>query len=874
MKQKHESMNSVEFLKVIVYSGGMSRFQRILCAFFLLTTLSYAFPKPTVTTFDNGVTLVMVNDPSATVASSYVFVRTGSLFEGPWMGAGLSHYLEHLVAGGTTSRQPESNYRRMIDALGGISNAYTTYDHTAYFIKSSSENTPKALQILYEWMAFSDWTNDEYVREKGVVKKEMERAKSNVERSIYQKLQSLFYKDSPYRVPIIGYEDAMLNTSSEDLKAYYKLTYVPENMVVVVGGNISEDEIVTIVENSFGQLPKKAAPIRSHGSERRILSSSHSSIILDKLTTQRVVIRYPIVSFYHDDVYPLDLLAYIFGNGQQSLLYQEFVVNRSLATSISVHSITPSYDIGYFEIALETTQNNETVIREVQDFIDQFRWRRIELKRIQKAVSQKRTEYVLGQNSLDGYLKDIGQSMMMGQNPLFFQQYSTGFSNVTPGDLTRVVAQYLSKNKRQSYVFRQMPEVPLSTKAIKITPPILEPIRAGVDALKITESNDDIVRVTCHFNGGIDEEGALDNGIGHLTAGLLGKKILGMDRDAFQERFESKGAIIGARLSHNAFTYGITLTTKDVPKLLPLFIKGITQFDVDEATFTEVKSQQLKSIQKRSEDWFQDAFDQLKKNMNARGGVFSKSLKGTQKTLDPLTIKDVQKYLLKRLNHSPLTIVVQSSNPDAIVDILKKELSILGDRSTSRPALPSFKSDTSYSLNLSQPVGVVMRVDPLVQPISTLDQYLKMQLVDALLSGMRYPSGVLHERLRGNQLVYVVHTVHMRWGEKDMLFTYALTDSKNVPKVSTMINDAFEEMKETITNEQFELAKAQVLFNFQNSRQEQTMKGNDMLYHYQTFSSIANDTDIQQALTKISINDVQAFIKKIMTKSYIFKFNG
>jgi len=119
-----------------------------------------------------------------------------------------------------------------------------------------------------------------------------------------------------------------------------------------------------------------------------------------------------------------------------------------------------------------------------------------------------------------------------------------------------------------------------------------------------------------------------------------------------------------------------------------------------------------------------------------------------------------------------------------------------------------------------------------------------------------------------------VHTVHMRWGEKDMLFTYALTDSKNVPKVSTMINDAFEEMKETITNEQFELAKAQVLFNFQNSRQEQTMKGNDMLYHYQTFSSIANDTDIQQALTKISINDVQAFIKKIMTKSYIFKFNG
>lgn len=107
-----------------------------------------------------------------------------------------------------------------------------------------------------------------------------------------------------------------------------------------------------------------------------------------------------------------------------------------------------------------------------------------------------------------------------------------------------------------------------------------------------------------------------------------------------------------------------------------------------------------------------------------------------------------------------------------------------------------------------------------------------------------------------------------------MLFTYALTDSKNVTEVSTIMNDAFEEIKTTITDEQFKLAKAQVLFNFQNSRQEQSMKSNDMLYHHQTFSSIPNDGDIQQALARISIHDVQSFFKKIMTKSYIFKFNG
>ena len=352
--------------------------------------MAMAYPKPVVTTFNNGLTLVTVHDPNATVASSYVFVRTGSLFEGQWLGAGLSHYLEHLVAGGTTTKRPESSYRNMVDALGGISNAYTTYGHTAYFIKSSSENAPEALQILYEWLAFSDWTENEYIREKGVIIKEMERAKSNVGREVYQHTQSLFYKDSPYRIPIIGYKDVFMGITSSDLKAYYDLTYVPENMVVVVGGSISENAIVSDVKKTFGALPAKAAPLRYHANERRIISPAHSTVVIDALASQRVIIRYPIVSFYHDDVYPLDLLAYIFGNGQQSLFYQEFVVEQALATSVRVSSITPTYDFGYFEVALETTEDSERVIRKVQEFIDTFRWRRIEKSRIQKAISQKK----------------------------------------------------------------------------------------------------------------------------------------------------------------------------------------------------------------------------------------------------------------------------------------------------------------------------------------------------------------------------------------------------------------------------------------------------------------------------------------------------
>ena len=219
----------------------------------ILSVMSHGYTQPIVKTLGNGLTVATIHDPNATVASAYVFVRTGSLFEGQWMGAGLSHYLEHLVSGGTTKMHSEKKYQTLISELGGASNAYTTYDHTAYYIKSSSKNIPKAIRALHEWMFHADWTNEEYEREKGVIIKEMERANSNMGRQIYQHAQTLFYKDSPYRYPVIGFYDVFMNTTSDDLKAYYKWTYVPENMVVVVGGNIASSNIMQVIKSTFGE---------------------------------------------------------------------------------------------------------------------------------------------------------------------------------------------------------------------------------------------------------------------------------------------------------------------------------------------------------------------------------------------------------------------------------------------------------------------------------------------------------------------------------------------------------------------------------------------------------------------------------------------
>ena len=111
------------------------------------------------------------------------------------------------------------------------------------------------MQALYEWVTAAQWTQQEFERERGVVLKEMSRSDNNIRRQIYYNVQERYYKDSPYRYPVIGYRDRFLQITSEQLKYYYKSTYVAENFIVVVGGNVSHQSVLDQINKTFGLLP-------------------------------------------------------------------------------------------------------------------------------------------------------------------------------------------------------------------------------------------------------------------------------------------------------------------------------------------------------------------------------------------------------------------------------------------------------------------------------------------------------------------------------------------------------------------------------------------------------------------------------------------
>src|SRR5215467_7621335 len=190
------------------------------------------------TTLDNGLTVLIEENHANPVVSVEVFVRTGSMYEQEYLGSGISHFFEHLIHGGTTSTRSAAESRRLLEAIGNNTNAYTTLDHTAYYINTTAEHWRTALELLADWMFHSRLTPAEFEREKGVVQRELEQDLDNPEQMLAQTAMETRFQVHPIRYPVIGYKELVQKVARDDLVTYYQRMYTPNNMLLVVVGDV------------------------------------------------------------------------------------------------------------------------------------------------------------------------------------------------------------------------------------------------------------------------------------------------------------------------------------------------------------------------------------------------------------------------------------------------------------------------------------------------------------------------------------------------------------------------------------------------------------------------------------------------------------
>ena len=287
----------------------------------------------------NGLTLIMKRDTSAALASVQVWVKTGSIHENEHLGAGLSHYLEHMLFKGTT-RRAGRDISATVQAHGGYINAYTTFDRTVYYIDLPSEHTGVALDLLGDAVLNSTLPADEVAKEKDVILREIAMTKDDPDNRLWDTLFSTAFHEHPYRQPIIGHQDVFSAVTREDLEGYYKSRYVPNNLVVVVVGDIDPVATRAAVEEHFGRAPRvRLAPVLVPDEPSQLAPRTEHRFETVELT--RAVLAWPIPGLAHEDAPVLDLLATILGNGDSSVLWHEIREALALVHTIDTSSWNP-----------------------------------------------------------------------------------------------------------------------------------------------------------------------------------------------------------------------------------------------------------------------------------------------------------------------------------------------------------------------------------------------------------------------------------------------------------------------------------------------------------------------------------------------------
>src|SRR5947208_4968112 len=296
-------------------------------------------PGTRLITLENGLTVIVREDHSAPVVSAQAWCMSGSIHEGRWLGAGLSHVLEHMLFKGTVTR-PGARIDQEVQEAGGYMNAYTSFDRTVYWINVPNTGARVAIDILCDIMQNAALPPEELAKELDVIRREMDMGQDDPGRRSGRRLFETAYTRSPYRFTVIGYPDVFNELKPDDIHGYYREKYVPNNVFFVVVGDVKLEETVGQIRDAYARARAKPLPPVVLPEEPKQTAPRE---VLEEAPIElgHLHFSWHIPELRHPDVPILEVLAVLLGNGRSSRLYQRVRQQKGLVHSVDAWTYRP-----------------------------------------------------------------------------------------------------------------------------------------------------------------------------------------------------------------------------------------------------------------------------------------------------------------------------------------------------------------------------------------------------------------------------------------------------------------------------------------------------------------------------------------------------
>jgi zinc protease len=279
----------------------------------------------------NGLTVVHQQIAGAPVVVD-AWVKAGAIAE-PW--SGLAHFLEHMIFKGS-DRLPPGKFDQIIENRGGITNAATSHDYAHYFINVAPADLPQTLPHLGDLLLNAAIPDDEFDLERDVVLEEIRQSQDDPDGVGFEALMDSLYPQHPYGRPILGEAETLLARSPEEMRCFHRALYQPENMTVVVVGDIDRAEAIERIGESFGDFPATAiCPRPTVVGDRPLTEVRRQTLEMPRLGHARLMMGWSVPGVEKlREAYGLDLLSVLLASGRTSRLVRELREERQLVYEI------------------------------------------------------------------------------------------------------------------------------------------------------------------------------------------------------------------------------------------------------------------------------------------------------------------------------------------------------------------------------------------------------------------------------------------------------------------------------------------------------------------------------------------------------------
>ncbi|MEM8738356.1 MAG: pitrilysin family protein [Planctomycetota bacterium] len=402
-------------------------------------TLLQDRPDRRIVELPNRMILVAQDLPTAPVVSVQAWVKTGSLYEQEHVGAGLSHFLEHLISGGTTAQRPEAVSTATLGRIGAQTNAATSLDTVRYYINTTSDHTATAVELLSDWMQNSVILESEYERERDVIQNEFSMGQGDPVRIHWKLTQQARYHDTPDHPgahPTIGYLDEFLKITRDEIYDFYKRMYVPNNMVFLVVGDIDPPAVIDQLTNLWGGLPAGDLPELSFP----VATGEATPVTLHApaaVSRPRVRLVWPGVKLGSEHDFALDLLAGVLGGGESSRLVRELRDNRQLVTTIQAFNWSTHWGEGFFGIDYELADPamRDATRAAIAAHLDRLRLEPVTAEELDRVKRQTLARVVNAGQSAEALAAQLAGNLISASDPDYAARYAQAVQAVTPQDL-------------------------------------------------------------------------------------------------------------------------------------------------------------------------------------------------------------------------------------------------------------------------------------------------------------------------------------------------------------------------------------------------------------------------------------------------------